>query len=346
MDTIYIRADGNPQIGSGHVMRTLSIAQAIQRFGGSCIYLTADHKADSLIEAGGFEHICLHSKWDALESEIKPMNEFIAAHNFPSILFDSYFATPEYFSALQKTSYCAYLDDFQKQIYPVNCIIHYQADLNHQFYYSNYEVKEIDCYLGALYAPLREEFEGCPPYCVKAQVQKICITSGATDNLNICGIILFMLKSSPQFHTYEIEVIIGKYFKHQKLLEDTFFSYENIQFIHQPTDMKNIFIRNDLVISAAGSTLYELCACGVPTLAFIMVDNQVSAYQMQDLNLLVVGADFRSITPQTTHSFVDAFHAICYNPQQRKHLSKNMQSYVDGYGASRLAQSLLKYSNG
>ncbi len=38
--------------------------------------------------------------------------------------------------------------------------------------------------------------------------------------------------------------------------------------------MKNLMINNDLAISAGGNTLYELCACGIPTIAIIIADNQ------------------------------------------------------------------------
>ncbi|MCR5796546.1 MAG: hypothetical protein K6G63_01315 [Eubacterium sp.] len=33
----------------------------------------------------------------------------------------------------------------------------------------------------------------------------------------------------------------------------------------------------DIAISAAGSTLYELCACGVPTITYTTADNQIKA---------------------------------------------------------------------
>ena len=38
----YIRADGNSQIGAGHIMRCLSIAEALKDKGKVTIFLTAD----------------------------------------------------------------------------------------------------------------------------------------------------------------------------------------------------------------------------------------------------------------------------------------------------------------
>ena len=52
----YIRADGNTQIGMGHVMRCLSIAEAAADLGERCksVFLTADDECRSLIEERGF----------------------------------------------------------------------------------------------------------------------------------------------------------------------------------------------------------------------------------------------------------------------------------------------------
>lgn len=45
----YIRADANSQIATGHVMRCMSIAEALERRNYRCIFIMADHEGLSLI---------------------------------------------------------------------------------------------------------------------------------------------------------------------------------------------------------------------------------------------------------------------------------------------------------
>lgn len=38
--------------------------------------------------------------------------------------------------------------------------------------------------------------------------------------------------------------------------------------------MSELMQQCDMAVSAAGSTLYELCACGMPTITYVLADNQ------------------------------------------------------------------------
>ena len=42
------------------------------------------------------------------------------------------------------------------------------------------------------------------------------------------------------------------------------------------TDIEQFMMEADVVISAGGSTLYELCAVGVPTISYSIADNQLN----------------------------------------------------------------------
>ena len=46
----YIRADGNEKIGMGHIMRCLTVADALRKQGEEVLFLTADEKPVKFIE--------------------------------------------------------------------------------------------------------------------------------------------------------------------------------------------------------------------------------------------------------------------------------------------------------
>jgi len=58
----YIRADANSQIATGHVMRCMSIAEALERRNYRCIFIMADREGEALLK-GKYSVICLNSQW-------------------------------------------------------------------------------------------------------------------------------------------------------------------------------------------------------------------------------------------------------------------------------------------
>ena len=97
---LFIRADGNPKIGTGHIMRCLSIAQAAKRQGCPCTFITADHEMTQLLEQQGFRYICLDSEWDHLDLETARMEQLIRQESIQVLLIDSYFVTLDYMSVV------------------------------------------------------------------------------------------------------------------------------------------------------------------------------------------------------------------------------------------------------
>jgi spore coat polysaccharide biosynthesis predicted glycosyltransferase SpsG len=88
----------------------------------------------------------------------------------------------------------------------------------------------------------------------------------------------------------------------------------------------------DLVISAAGVTLLELCCLGVPAALVQLADNQAAGYRAAVDQGLAVGlgavADLPSATP--------ALRALLLDPANRARLARAGRSLVDGHGARRI----------
>ena len=68
---LYIRVDGNEQIGTGHIMRCLAIAETLRRNKTDVVFIVADTRSESLILNKGFKTICLNTIWNKLDSEIE-----------------------------------------------------------------------------------------------------------------------------------------------------------------------------------------------------------------------------------------------------------------------------------
>ena len=105
--------------------------------------------------------------------------------------------------------------------------------------------------------------------------------------------------------------------------------------------MKALICSCDLAVSAAGSTMYEIAACGVPMIAYILADNQIpGAKTFAKLGLAVSCGDLRNKENAAT-ILMDAVDRTAKNYVLRKQISEKMQNMVDGFGADRLARELL-----
>lgn len=175
---IFIRADANEQIASGHIMRCLTIAGALRRQGHSVTFLVSDHDSgNALTIRGEASFLCLESNYKCLEEELPMLLPLLSERKPDVFLLDSYFASARYMEAVRKLCRLVYLDDLQQFSYPVDLVINYDLTADASFY------GDTPALLGASYTPLREQFLSVP-YSVKERVSTVLISTGGSDIYN------------------------------------------------------------------------------------------------------------------------------------------------------------------
>ena len=186
--SIVIRADANSSIGMGHIMRTLSIADAFKSTGNSVRFILADDTARKLVNGRGYEAIVLDSRYNHMDDELSL---------WPSvapdlIIADSYYVTSTYLSKLRYkmrgTGKLAYLDDVLSFPYPVDILVNYNAYASQELYDTLYVGSEVDkpkMVLGPTYAPLRSMFRGVERKIQPEVVRNILISTGGSDELHL-----------------------------------------------------------------------------------------------------------------------------------------------------------------
>ena len=98
---------------------------------------------------------------------------------------------------------------------------------------------------------------------------------------------------------------------------------------------------SDIAITAGGMTIYEVCSCGTPGIAFSMADNQIEQCRAFDyLGLLKYAGDIRENVNGVV-SYILASIDEMKDEKMRKEISEKMQKCVDGRGAERIADILM-----
>jgi len=356
---IVFRADANPNIGMGHIMRCLSIADAYKSVGHNVTFIIASSEVEELIKKRGFKVIVLDNDYTKMEEELKiwPQSEC------PNIIFiDSYYVTPLYLSNLKKKfrSRLVYIDDMLSFPYPVDVLVNYNiysSELEYKRLYHNSKYKLPSLFLGPQYAPLRSIFKKSPSKKQKENISDVLISTGGSDEFHLAlDFVRFLLKQKQLGYTYHI--LIGALNQDKIEIKRIATGNKKIALHENVSDMKTLIQSMDVVVSAAGSTLYEVCACGVPLITYTIADNQISgATAFEKLNLAVNVGDLREdktapqndnfptkLRPDACKMLFNALETLSYNYVQRVNMGLQMQKVIDGRGVNRIVEVLKKAS--
>ncbi len=325
----------NSVIATGHVMRCLAVADAAKKLNKDTTFILADNCATDILTARGYSYIVLNTQWDDMESEIDILEKLIKDEGIKTLLVDSYMVTPKYLSELKKMVKTVYIDDLNSFNYPVDAVICY-ANYYKKFKYEN-NYRNVELLLGTQYAPLREEFVKLEEKIIKPNVENLLLLSGGADPYDV----LRQLLNTIDVEVYKrIDVICGKYYQNFEKLLDRYRQSKKI-YIHKAVDdMWNYMKKADIVVSAGGTTLYELCACGTPVISYSLADNQLgNVLQFDEEQIIDYVGDVRD---SGTIFKIDEYLRKYYSDEKlRSERSKKMRQVVDGKGAERIAKYLL-----
>ena len=343
MEKIYIRADANSEIGTGHVMRCLSIAKKIRELQTEVIFIVADQNTAEFVSDRGYKSYCLDTAWNDMESEIDKLKEVICQKEIKRLFIDDYCVTENYLYEIGKVTDVFYMDDLDAFLYPVTKLINYNIyakDMQYEKRYSDKGLKT-DFFLGTKYVPLRDEFEQISHRRFTG-IKRILITSGGTDKYNMIGSVLDRFIREESLDCFEFFCVIGYFNVNKKTLMEKYTIYENVHLLCDVSNMSDYMKQCDFCITAGGSTVYELCACGTPSVLITIADNQLDlAHKVSEMKLIPWVGDAR----KDIYTCLDKILTEMEQFKNRRYwecTSKKMQELVDGQGARRIAEELVK----
>lgn len=330
---IFFRADGNPRIGAGHIMRCLSLADALREDGVPSAFVTAEPDMGPLIEARGYDCLVLGSVYDRMEEELPALLPLL--EQAALVILDSYFVTPDYMTAVRAKAPLVYIDDLNAFDYPADVVVNYNLYADTMSY-----PPDKTYLLGPRYAPLRKQFQGLAPRAVRERVEQILLSTGGTDPYHVALGCCEYLRAHPPVSGLVCHIVLGAMNRDAEQIQRIAAETPWIVPHRQVTDMRGLMLECDAAVSAAGTTLYELCACGLPTVTYILADNQrMGAAAFEAAGLMPCAGDVRKNACFAEHIF-EKLNILTENYTERQNLVKQMQMTVDGYGTVRLVEKL------
>lgn len=368
---VVFRADASLQIGTGHVMRCLTLAGALAAHGATCVFICRAHQGNLLelirdkgyvahaleanqtsfgasspaITAFGEEQAQPHSHWLGVTQaeDVEDCMPILARMQPDWLIVDHYALDACWESALKPhCSRLMVIDDLVDRLHVCDLLLDQTFGRQPEDYRAWVPVH---CRLlcGSQYALLRPEFAALRSYSlerrVTPQLRRLLITMGGVDKDNATGQVLEALRNSPLPTGCRVTVVMGAT---APWLVDV---RNQAQGMPWPTrvlvgvdDMAQLMADSDLAIGAAGSTSWELCCLGVPSLLLCTAANQRTVIAALASASAAVKLDQAALS----QPYAAQFRA------QLVELIDNLEAYavaaarvIDGRGASRVCVQLV-----
>lgn len=338
---IGIRADGNSKIGTGHMMRCLTLADEWRRWGYEPVFYTAEQVSAPMPQERNYSCRVLGTNPENMEGELPGLLELLRTDQVDLLLVDSYQVTAQYLRELSALIKTVYIDDFGTEVYPVDGILNYNLYAPDLGYAQRYR-PETMILCGSEYALVRPEFQR-EKYLIRENVERILVTVGGSDRFNIAGAVTKELREAVELKNVYVDVVCGRYNAFYQGLKETEVDDSNIKIYSNVDNMANLMQMADVAVSAAGTTMYELAAVGVPTVTFSYVDNQaVPAQAFAEKLGLVNAGDYLEEAGGVLARIRNAVVELSGSKKSRELLSNRLQNRVDGQGARRVVEALMR----
>lgn len=299
---IAFRADASLQIGTGHVMRCLTLAEALRNQGFECSFICRNHQGNlsELIKRRGFELHLLkkdvpadqntysegdsalaHGDWlgTSWQHDAEQTLKVLAGKKTDWLIVDNYALDARWESWVSKqVKKVMVIDDIADRRHECNLLLDQNLGRKAEDY--NELVPETCTRLiGPYYALLRPEFAELRKRSLERrrtpELKRILITLGGVDRDNVTGQILHALAQSQLPRETEVDIVMGASAPgldaiRQQVAKLPFKATVSVNV----TDMAERMCMADLCIGAAGSTSWERCCLGLPAIQLVLAENQ------------------------------------------------------------------------
>lgn len=339
MDVVF-RADATEEIGGGHVMRSLVIANELAFRGHNCIFIAIDGSFDIVpFPAPEVEKKTIPASSYADPDTIKPFIE--GADLF---FLDSYRLKDSYESEIKKSvKKLVVIDDIPERNHICDLLIDPTFERK-PVDYSGYLPKSCQILTGVEYAPLRRQFREKRKEIVAVPkksrtLSKVLISLGLTDPENDTLKIAEGLSTIEDVERLlEATIVIGKGSKNQESIEEFIKDKAYFSLQQGVEDMAELMVEFDIAIGAGGSTCWERCCLGLPSMIVVQADNQSQITER--MTKLGAACNLGRSQYLTSEKIAATTINLIKNKALRTSLAESGARICDGKGAERIATAL------
>jgi UDP-2,4-diacetamido-2,4,6-trideoxy-beta-L-altropyranose hydrolase len=324
-------------MGTGHAMRCLSLAQALNEDGIGTTFLFAETVA-ALVGRLDREQIPHHRTGSKAGSAEDARETIRTAESLGAewIVVDGYQFDASYQRELKESGKrVLWIDDFgHAGEYCADLVLNQNAYANEAPY--NRKSANVRLLLGTKYVLLRREFRQ------RAQARKeiaplarrVLVMFGGSDPENYTAAALEELRAFDS-ENFEIKIIAGGANRNAEALRAAASRMSGVELICNTQHMSELLAWADLAVSAAGSASYELAYMGVSAIVAAIAENQ--APLAESLSNRGVALSLGRAKNGRLPGLGERVRALAKDFAARTTQSASGQALVDGQGCGRIA---------
>ena len=358
---IAFRTDASLQIGTGHVMRCLTLAKTLAAQGMACEFICREHPGNLIefIRSQGFiaHSLPLQPETGTTDSGSGPVHRHwlgatqhqdaaacrpLLAERRPDWLITDHYALDRCWEEALAPHYrkLMVIDDLADR--PHACDLLHDQTLGRE-HVDYLPLVPASCQLlcGSAYALLRPEFAAERPASLQrrtaAPLRELLINLGGVDQDNVTGQVLAALHTCPLPDDCRITVVMGST---TPWLDEVRNQARRLLWPNRllvgVSDMAKVMASSDLAIGAAGTTAWERCCLGLPAIMLTLADNQLKVAQsLSATGAAAVIQNTVDLAPQLAEQLTRLAE-----PAALQAMSLAAGRVVDGSGARLVAEIL------
>lgn len=369
---VALRTDASLQIGSGHVMRCLTLADALKAQGADCCFISREHPGHLLevvhrrgykvnrlaakaspaqnaiknivIQARGAQQEPAHTAWlgSTWQADAQETAAILAGQQPDWLVVDHYALDRRWEEAL--APHCRRLlviDDLADRPHDCDLLLDQNLGRGPQ-HYATLVPAHCTVLTGPRYALLRPEFARLREYSLRRRAQRpierLLITMGGVDAGNATGRVLEALGACDLPPGCSITVVMGAaapWLDRVRGLAARMAIPTEV--LVDVNDMAQRMADADLAIGAAGGTAWERCCLGLPTIVVVLAENQwPGARALQQAGAAVL-LDNDAVDQQAG---IAALQEALHETNGLWAMSLAARQLVDGLGALRVVDQV------
>jgi UDP-2,4-diacetamido-2,4,6-trideoxy-beta-L-altropyranose hydrolase len=367
---VGLRVDASLDMGTGHLRRCLSLAEALLAKGAEVCFVVRPHDPTARITLEGQAvPIALlpapapghrpapspidpaHYSWAGVDWSTDATQTTEALRDFRPdwVIVDHYALDARWHDQVRRDLGCRLMavDDLADRSLAVEVVLDANLSDDHDHKYAGRLQRPTRILGGPRFAILGAAYRSTPPYVFNPEVRSLGVFMGGGDPGGVSARVLNICRTDAGFDG-PIEIVSTSANPGLKALRDACERDGNTALSLDLPDLAAFYARHDLQIGGGGTASYERCRMGAPGIAIVLAPNQLAvvpalaAMGILRVAHLVDSAD--NDAGSDIPDLAEELRELIDDGAARRTMSERGRALVDGRGAERVALALLASS--
>lgn len=294
---VAFRVDASHQIGTGHTVRCLTLADQLRSRGAVCHFLQRRHAGHMIdvIRDRGFEVHALsepvqfesrspavnYRAWLGVEEkeDAQETGHTLSAIGADQVVVDHYGIGAMWHSDIRRlVRSIVVIDDLANRFLDCDVLLNqnFADDLHNR--YNTLVPEHCIKLLGPNFALINPVYGMARRFTEprRGSVARVMISFGGSDSQDLTGLTLRTL-SRPEFVNLAIDVVLGQNYSHTETLKAMAAKRGAVMVYGPQPTLLPLMLRADLAVGGGGATMWERCCVGLPSVVVPIAENQQPA---------------------------------------------------------------------